>query len=466
MLEQRLEELAQSDVYPFHMPGHKRRLQGFFPYNMDITEIEDFDNLHHAQGVLMQLQQEAAHFYQSQRAYCLVNGSTCGILAAISAAVPRGGRILVARNCHKSVYHAIYLRQLRAEYIYPVTTHLGIQGQISASSVQEKLEQYADIQAIVITSPTYDGIVSDIGAIAELAHQRGIPLIVDEAHGAHFGLHEAFPKNATVQGADAVIMSVHKTLPAPTQTALLHLCSDRIKADLIEMYLGIYETSSPSYVLLAGIEKSLQLAQQAKGVQMEKYVTLLHAFRNSVRSLNVLRVPETIDFSREEAYGYDIGKILMETHGTISGKKLQEILLGQYGLQMEMSSGNYVLAMTSFLDTKEGFVRLLKALQEIDKSLTEHSSGEIFTPEQIYRQPHKAMEIVAAKESETCRVPLKKAANEICADYVYLYPPGIPVIVPGEVLDEETIQTILECERIGLEVEGMPEIDRINIVQS
>ena len=218
MIEQKLKALAQSDVYPFHMPGHKRQLSGFFPYEFDITEIEEFDNLHHAKGLLLEAQQYAAQMYQSWKAYYLVNGSTCGILAAISAVTTKGGRILVARNCHKAVYNAIYLRGLKAEYVYPVATHYGIQGQIQATDVERKLVEKPDIQAIVITSPTYDGLVSDIRAIADLAHTHGIPLIVDEAHGAHFGLDEAFPDNATVLGADAVIMSVHKTLPAPTQT--------------------------------------------------------------------------------------------------------------------------------------------------------------------------------------------------------------------------------------------------------
>lgn len=465
MLEQKLKKLAQSDVYPFHMPGHKRQQCGFFPYEMDITEIEEFDNLHHAEGILLESQQRARELYQSQKTYFLVNGSTCGILAAISAVTTRGGRILVARNCHKSVYNAIYLRQLRAEYVYPVATHYGIQGQITASDVEQKL-QHSDIEAIVITSPTYDGVVSDIRAIADLAHERNIPLIVDAAHGAHFGLHESFPENATVLGADIVIMSVHKTLPAPTQTALLHLCSDRIDAAQVEKFLGIYETSSPSYVLMAGIEKSLYLAEHAKGRMMQEYVARLLEFRTSVQNLTTLRVPGIEDFTEDEAYGYDIGKIIIETGGAISGKQLQEIFLKKFHLQMEMSSGNYVLAMTSFVDTKEGFDRLAAALHEIDAGLQKNKRTDICSPEQIYRQPHKQMEIDRARESEIENVSFLKAEGQVCADYVYLYPPGIPLIVPGEILDQETLKTIKTCQKLGLDVEGLPQADRINIVKS
>ena len=259
----KLNELEQSDIYPFHMPGHKRAFLPFAnPYAIDITEIEGFDNLHHATGILQEAQQKAADLYGAKKTYYLVNGSTCGLLAAISAAVPRGEKILMARNCHKAVYHAMYLRQLVPVYLYPEDTAYGIQGQVTPQMVQKQLKQTPDIRAVVITSPTYDGVVSDIKNIADTVHAYGIPLIVDEAHGAHFGFSPEFPENATRLGADAVIMSVHKTLPAFTQTALLHLCSDRIAEKKVAQFLGIYETSSPSYLLMAGIEKSLQIIEK------------------------------------------------------------------------------------------------------------------------------------------------------------------------------------------------------------
>ena len=466
MIEQKLKALAQSDVYPFHMPGHKRQLSGFFPYELDITEIEGFDNLHHAKGLLFEAQQYAAQMYQSRKAYYLVNGSTCGILAAISAATTKGGRVLVARNCHKAVYNAIYLRGLKAEYVYPVATHYGIQGQIQAADVERKLVEKPDIQAIVITSPTYDGLVSDVRAIADLAHAHGIPLIVDEAHGAHFGLDEAFPDNATVLGADAVIMSVHKTLPAPTQTAILHLCSDRINVTKMEKFLGIYETSSPSYVLMAGIEESLRLADEARGAQMKEYVRRLQIFREKMRRLTILRVPDRADFTGEEAYAYDIGKLLLVTNGAISGKALQELLLKKYGLQMEMSSGNYVLAMTSFMDTEEGLERLADALLEIDATLTVTDQREMFSPEKIYRQPKKAMEIDEVQDGESTSFAFSEAEGRICADYIYLYPPGIPVIVPGEVLDQQTLTVIETCQKMELDVEGLPQAGHVHVVNN
>ena len=237
-LSESLQNYAQSDVYPFHMPGHKRKKILFpDPYEMDITEIDGFDNLHHAEGILKEAQERAAALYGSKRCFYLVNGSTCGLLAAISAAAGRGDKVIVARNCHKAVYHALYLKELQAEYIYPAITNHGIQGQITVEQVRKTLRENPDASAVILTSPTYEGIVSDVKKIAEVCHEQNIPLIVDEAHGAHLGFSGGFPENAVRLGADAVIMSLHKTLPSFTQTALLHLNSTPIDEKKGERYL-------------------------------------------------------------------------------------------------------------------------------------------------------------------------------------------------------------------------------------
>lgn len=466
MLEQKLRELEQSDVYPFHMPGHKRTWLPFAnPYAIDITEIEGFDNLHHATGILREAQQKAAELYDTKKAYYLVNGSTCGLLAAISAAVTRGGKILVARNCHKAVYHAMYLWQLVPVYLYPKDTPYGIQGQVTPQMVQKQLEQTPDVQAVVITSPTYDGVVSDIQKIADIVHRYQIPLIVDEAHGAHFGFSLEFPENATRLGADAVIMSVHKTLPAFTQTALLHLCSERIAENKIEQFLGIYETSSPSYILMAGIEKSLQMIEKEGKDLFVAYSRRLAGFREKTKDLKTLRVLGPADFSKKDAFSFDPGKLLLLTGNSMSGQKLQEILLQEYGLQMEMASGNYVTAMTSIMDTDEGFTRLSDALECIDGTVHKKEETSEISPREIYREQKTVMTIDQALDAEQKTVRLEEAAGAVSGDYVYLYPPGIPILVPGEAIDVQTAETIRHCIRLGLEVEGLPDLTCINVVK-
>lgn len=275
LLIQRLKKYQKSEMYPFHMPGHKRAngMDVHFPdpFSVDITEIDGFDNLHHPEGILKDSMEWAASLYGSDHTWYLVNGSTCGLLSAISAAVSHGGKILVSRNCHKAVYHGIYLNHLETVYVYPQQVPgLGIQGGILPEDVEKALKSEPDIQAVLIVSPTYDGIVSDVEAIAKIVHKAGLPLIVDEAHGAHFAYGDAFPKSALELGADAVIQSVHKTLPSLTQTALLHVKNNRsdggcyIDVKKIERYLQIYQSSSPSYVLMASIENSIFLMDQCR----------------------------------------------------------------------------------------------------------------------------------------------------------------------------------------------------------
>lgn len=465
MLEKRLYQHAQSDIYPFHMPGHKRRLTMANPFDIDITEIEGFDNLHHASGILKEAQLQASKLYGSEYAYYLVNGSTCGILAAVSAAVSRGGKILVARNSHRAVYNAIYLRQLRPEYVYPQFTNSGIQGQVTASQIEKILEQDEEIEAVLVTSPTYDGVVSDIKKIADTVHRHKIPLIVDEAHGAHFGFHPSFPENATKLGADLVIMSTHKTLPAFTQTALLHLCSERVSRTAIERYLSIYETSSPSYLLMAGINRCMCMIEKDGEFYFKEYDRNLKAFYQSVNGLKNLHVITRKDFTKEEAWDFDTGKILIGTGGYVTGAVLQEMLLCRYGLQMEMACGNYVTAMTSILDEPSGFERLSQALHELDGEWKDREKIPVITPEEIYRKPRKVLELFEAAEAAQEEVLFSEACGKIAADEIHLYPPGIPVIVPGEQLDAQLIEAVERCLAQGLAVEGLSEQMRINIVK-
>ena len=281
-LYKELENYGKSDFYPFHMPGHKRNkacIEGDFPIERDITEIDGFDDLHHSEGILLEAQNALSRMYGTRKSFFSVNGSTAGILTAISASVKKGGQILVARNCHKAVYHAIYLRELVPTYIYPQSdNNLGINGSISVSRVERYLEENPKIEAVLITSPTYDGVVSDVRKIAETAHKHGIPLIVDEAHGAHFRFSDYFPVSATDLGADVVIQSFHKTLPAMTQTAVLHLCRERVSEKLIRRFLGIYETSSPSYILMSSLDACVAKLEKDSGRLFDEF-TELHGDR-------------------------------------------------------------------------------------------------------------------------------------------------------------------------------------------
>ena len=438
-----LEQLEKSNMYPFHMPGHKRQMQGRYPYGIDITEIDGFDDLHDATGILKAAQEKAAKLYESRECFYLVNGSTCGILAAISAAVPLGGKILVARNCHKAVYHAMQLRQARAVYLYPEVDEYGINGAVTIGSVEAAVKAAAEagdgFDACVITSPTYEGIVSDISRIAQLLHESGIPLIVDAAHGAHFGMHPYFPETPTKLGADVVIMSIHKTLGAPTQTALLHRCTDRISSEQLSLYLDIYETSSPSYVLMAAMEVALE---HAKTADWDAYAKRLQNFYMQAArcSITILQMD-------------DPSKII------ICGRNLAERLRKDYEIEVEMESYAYVILMTSVFDTDEGFARLIAALQEM-------KAEECLLP--VHREATSHIQeypIAQAIEMPSQYAELFAAAGLISAEYIYLYPPGIPVFIPGERIEEQDLIELKSCMDAGLAIKGQAHPGKIKVVK-
>lgn len=463
-LDLKLETYGRSDYYPFHMPGHKRAELDFAdPYSIDITEIEGFDNLHHAQDIILEAQKRAAKLFGAEDSFYLINGSTCGILAAVSACVKSGDRILMARNSHKAAYHAAFINQLQVNYLYPGLTDTGIQGAVRAEDVEKAFDEAPDIKAVFITSPTYDGVVSDVEAIAKIAHQHRVPLIVDEAHGAHFGFNDKLPKSAISCGADIVIQSLHKTLPSFTQTAILHVMPGVVDKKAVKKYLGIYETSSPSYILMAGIDKCVRILEENRTELFAEYVKRLEAFYSANEDLKAIHVINRCDMENDEnVYDWDFGKILIVVDtDELNGEELYQILLKKYHLQMEMCAGNYVTAMTSIMDRDEGFDRLTKALHEIDSRLersSEHSWQGDFVRE-TYTVRKKKLEIYQAEALPNREVKLTESKGLMSGEFVYLYPPGIPLIVPGEVIDEQLLSSIRKCKALGLRVEGMEDAE-------
>ena len=370
-LYKKLERYGQSDYYPFHMPGHKRNpdsVRGDFPFERDITEIEGFDNLHHPEDILLEAQKNVSKLYGTKESYYSVNGSTAALLAAVSAAVPRKGQILVARNCHKAVYHAMYLRELKPTYIYPqMDMKWWINGGIFPDKVERCLAENPEIKAVLITSPTYDGVVSDVKAIAEITHKYEIPLIVDEAHGAHFHFSNYFPTSAVELGADLVIQSFHKTLPAMTQTAILHNCSDRVDGRLIRRFMGIYQTSSPSYILMASIDACID-TMTAEGHEMfREFTKMLERTRKRLSQCRYICLADP-EKDVNGVFDYDRSKLIFSTvKSTLTGAQLYDILLERYHIQMEMESETYALALAAVGDREEGFERLCQAIEEIDR---------------------------------------------------------------------------------------------------
>lgn len=461
-LYDKLLQYQSSEMYPFHMPGHKRRKDDFAnPFLIDITEIEGFDNLHHAEGILKDAQDRAAALYHSEETYFLVNGSTCGILAAVSACTARGGKILMARNCHKAAYHAAYLRGLDIEYLYPEKEDIfGINGGIHEDIVEKALEEFQDIQAVMITSPTYDGVVSNVEKIAQIVHRKGIPLIVDEAHGAHFGFHEYFPKSSVEIGADLVIHSLHKTLPSLTQTALLHVNGNRVDRECLRRFLDIYQTSSPSYVFMAGMDSCVCLLEKRGGELFESLRRNLEVFYKQTESLGCIYLANHGLMGKSGIHDFDRSKLVISARNAgFTGNQLANLLRNRYHLELEMAGGSYGLALTSISDTEEGFLRLSEALKEIDACLEnkieKNTEKSTLTIEDIVIKNEVWCRIHEALESPGESVLLEKAEGKICREFVYLYPPGIPMLVPGEIISREVLGKIRRLVREGYSVQGM-----------
>ncbi len=467
-----LKQYHNTGVIPFHMPGHKRNTD-FAPYlkklgaDIDFTEIEPTDDLHHAQGILKTCMQKAEQLWGSKRSFFMVNGSTGGILAGIRACTDYGDKVLIARNCHKAVYNAIELFGLQPTYILPEYLEpYSVYGSISPEKVERILEKHTDIRLIVITSPTYEGIISDIRSLAEIAHRFHIPLIVDEAHGSHLDLSAYFKGGAVKGGADIVIQSLHKTLPSLTQSAVIHLNSEKVSAKSLQRQLSLFQTSSPSYLLMSSIDSCVELIKD-KSLFKTWYDNLL-LFREKISALNKLKILGYTDEinSFSAVFGFDYGKLLISCADTpLKGNQLAELLQQEYHMDFEMSSTDTLLAMTSMADTPENLLYLAESLLAVDKKITvtEHKAYDTY----IRHIPESRLSIAKAVECKTVRtIPVSESIGSTCAEYIWIYPPGIPLITPGEVINCEITEIIKTavCQNLNLQKTSSENNSEISVI--
>lgn len=481
-LYQALSAYGESDFYPCHMPGHKRsplcgEMADF--YKIDITEIEGFDNLHQAEGILLEAQERANRLYGADETFFLVNGSTCGILASMMASTIPGDEILMARNCHKSVYHAAILQGLRARYYQPAMIgEYDICDGVCSEQIGQLLDRYPECRAVVITSPTYEGIISDVEGIAEAVHQRGKILIVDEAHGAHLGLRCVEPEakgesdseifstingGAVAQGADLVIHSLHKTLPSMTQTALLHVNGSRVDRMRLRRYLSMLQSSSPSYVLMASMDSCVRFIEEhgrERFAAMRRYYA---AFCKKTEQLRHIRIGKMTKVSKTCALkDWDIGKIVISVKDTnMTGKELCNVLREEYHLELEMAAQTYALAMMTLMDEEQGWQRLADALVEIDGRIEEKPACNS-VKRAVFCET--VLTMAEAFHSPREELFLEDASGRISAAFIMPYPPGIPLVAPGERISEEVIKEIEACSETGLFVQGVSAEGRIGVV--
>lgn len=456
-LYDKLKEYAKSDFYPFHMPGHKRNLSGIMEnaYQLDVTEIEGFDNMHDPKEIIRESMDDLKQIYQTRESFYLVNGSTCGILAAISAICHRGDILLMSRNCHKAVYHAVRLLELEPVYIpMQYNSEIDICGTIDYERLKSLLDTRSNIKAVVLTSPSYEGIVTDIKRVGLWIKPKNIPLIVDEAHGAHFPFYNCFPSSAIYEGADIVIQSLHKTLPSLTQTAILHVCSESVNLDNVKEYLSIYQTSSPSYLFMASMEYAVHYAAEKKE-EWKNYWKRLQRYRKLISSLVHIELIDKKQMEKYGVYAYDPSKLVLSIKNkNMTGNELKHILLEKYHIELEMAERSYVIAMTSIMDTEEGFLRLYKALKDVDEQLQTVMEKNEIQIEHI-KENRQTCIPAEALQRESEFIKLEESVGRISAAYIYLYPPGIPVLTPGEYVEKEIFLLIKRYQEQDLDLKGL-----------
>mgnify|MGYP004641860917 CR=1 FL=1 len=516
----KLDKYKDENIVPMHMPGAKRNKELIElymgdmgnPYEKDITEINGFDNMHNAETIIKDAFDEAAELYGADESWYLVNGSTAGNMSAICGVTHKNDVVIMARNCHISVYNAVILNELNPVYIYPeYDEEYGYYKGITLKEIKVIVDKYSsdhdrnDIKAVILTSPTYEGNVSDIKSIAEYLHQYNIPLIVDEAHGAHFNFSESFPQSAVKSGADVVINSVHKTLPSLTQTAIMHINYGIVDVERIRRYWNIYQSTSPSYILMSSIARSLSIVKNDGDKLFAEYVDKLTILRNGLSELKHIRLINTDDISKL-VLGYKDAKWLYDT------------LFYKYKIQLEMSSIKYVIAMTSIFDSQEYYDRFLAALkeideeldnrvlaalkeidEEIDESISKYDREDILNSKvdkdldnrfnsrhngeadnrlnysSINNQDNgnkvniadfrdeQALTIAEAfnkRDLSGCdeiQMNNEKIYGKISGESVYVYPPGIPILCPGEVITRKIIAILKAAGEAGLEVVGVKE---------
>jgi len=493
-LYDKLIKLNKELCYPYHMPGHKRNPEaGPLKDTMaiDITEIEGFDDLHDATGILKEAQARAAKLYGAEESFFLVNGGTAGVLAAVCAVctsdrAQRHGNsgaesgidpedaamrplLLAGRNSHQSLLHAAYLMDAEVTWLWEEERRerdAVIPGTVDPGKVAEALaaaqERGRMPAAVFVTSPTYYGVIGDTPSIVEIAHSYGVPVIVDEAHGAHLGFGQGMPDSALHAGADLVIDSVHKTLPSLTQTALLHVQGKLIDREKLRRFLRIHQTSSPSYVLMASIDSCLTMIREKPEMLFGGPVLYKQLILETGRDWKYLHL-----LSRELVQ--DPCKVVVSTASThMTGKELYDILLENYHLQPEMAGENEVLFILTGMDTEEGLEALLWSLTAIEGFLADGTfRGEkqktVFP---VTERPERGRGIREAWDGAAVKRPLAECVGEIAAEPVIPYPPGTPLLVPGERIGEDMAARLNALLAAGYHVRGVDRIDgeyRLNV---
>lgn len=450
------------------MPGHKlgMGIPPEFTENiclLDLTEIPGTDNLHSPSGAIKEAQELAAGAFGADSTFFLVNGSTCGIHAMIMTLCKPGDKLIVSRDCHKSVIGGMMLAGVQPVYMNPgFNTEFGISTVITPSQVERSLELNPDAAGVLITRPNYYGICSDIREIAEVVHKYDRILAVDEAHGAHLKFSGKLPVCALQGGADMCVQSAHKTLPAFTQGAYLHVKSHRVELDKLKFNLSLLQTSSPSYVIMAFLDIAREIMVQCGTELLENLLGNIEKFRGEVQNIKGLKMltAESIGQGTTDRTRMVINVGDMGVPGLAADKALRE----RYDIQVEMSDLRNIVCIATVSDTRKNFGRLSSALAEMAE---EHRDPDASPgiPVRELGIPLQAVDLKDVIHLKSERCELRKAAGKVSKGSITPYPPGIPLVCPGEVISGDVIEYVYNFAGSGGIIQGIGENFDVEVIK-
>ncbi|MBW4525509.1 MAG: aminotransferase class I/II-fold pyridoxal phosphate-dependent enzyme [Phormidium tanganyikae FI6-MK23] len=470
-----LTKCAQSQNAAFHTPGHKRGQGSFQAFReligdralrADLPELPELDNLFAPQGAIDEAQTLAAETFKAEQTWFLINGSTCGIIAAILATCDPGDKILLPRNVHQSAISGLILSGAMPIFLQPeYDPILDIAHSVTPETVAIALKQHPDAKAVLVIHPTYYGICGDLSTIANLTHAAGIPLLVDEAHGTHFAFHPDFPISAMAAGADLAVQSTHKTLSALTQASMLHVQGNRIDRDRVSRSLQLVQSTSPNYLLLASLDAAReQMATQGR-ILMAETLQLADQARSrltSIPNLSVFQPPQS-----PGCFALDRTRLTVTLSKLdIDGFTADELLHQNLGVTAEFPSLQHLTFIISLGNTQSDIDRLIHAFKILSASPSVSHPPPLFPPFDLSLLPPAEMSPRQAFFSSTQSVPTESAIDQISAELICPYPPGIPVLLPGERITRDAIALLQTTLQAGGFISGCsdPTLNRLKIV--
>ncbi len=468
-----LRKFRRMRVVPFDVPGHKRgrgnmeltEFLGEDCMNVDVNSMKPLDNLCHPVSVIKDAEELAAEAFGAAHAFFMVGGTTSAVQSMIMYACKSGEKIIMPRNVHRSAINALILTGAIPVYVDPdCNNELGIPLGMSVSQVEKAIRENPDAKAILVNNPTYYGICSDIKKITELAHANNMLMLADEAHGTHFYFGENFPISAMAAGADIASASMHKSGGSLTQSSFL-LMGERINADYMRQVVNLTQTTSASYLLLSSLDISRKRLALSGREIFEKTVQMAEYAREEINSIGGYYA-----FSRElvngdSVYDFDVSKLSVHTLPIgLAGIEVYDLLRDEYDIQIEFGDIGNILAYISVGDRTRDIERLISALAEIKRRFGKSGTGMLT---QEYINPVVAETPRRAFYADKMSLPLDEAAGHVCSEFVMCYPPGIPILAPGELITPQIIEYIKYAKEKGCQMTGTEDIniERLNVLK-